>query len=96
MTRPAPQGAPRPAPTGLPTDEIHPDVIAYAATRGITRPRDLRYLQRQYEREMSARIKREDAATEWASVLTRTVGRRGSRAVDGRVGDLAARDLDRR
>ncbi len=69
-------------------------MLAYAATLGKVTPYRLLYLQRKYDRALAERIRREDAVAGWSPVLTRIVGRSGSRAVDGRVGDHAARDLD--
>ena len=103
MTWPAPTGAPQTEPR-LPdrannpkrTGEAsyHPDVLAYARQYGITRGRTLDVLQREYDRALAARVRREDAAAEWSPALTRIVGRSGSRAVDSRVGDRASRHLD--
>lgn len=100
MTWPAPQGAPQTDPRVLPgqqgdeaSEEICPDVLAYAATLGKVTPYRLRYLQREYDRALAERIRREDAAAEWSPALTRIVGRSGSRAVDARVGDRVARKI---
>lgn len=99
MTWPAPTGAPQTDPQVLlgqqgdeASEEVCPDVLAYAATLGGVTPYRLRHLQREYDRALAARVDRE----EFAAALTRIVGRSGSRAVDSRVGDHAARDLDRR
>lgn len=101
MTWPAPQGAPQTDPRVLPgqqgeeaSEEICPDVLAYAATLGKVTPYRLRYLQREYDRALAERIRREDAAAEWSPALTRIVGRSGSRAVDARVGDRVARKIN--
>lgn len=101
MTWPAPAGAPQTDPRVLPgqqgeeaLEEICPDVLAYAATLGKVTPYRLRYLQREYDRALSERIRREDAVAEWSPALTRIIGRSGSRAVDSRVGDRASRHLD--
>ena len=101
MTWPAPAGAPQTDPRVLPgqqgeeaSEEICPDVLAYAATLGKVTPYRLRYLQREYDRALSERIRREDAAVEWSPAVTRIVGRSGSRAVDSGVGDRAACNLD--
>lgn len=69
-------------------------MLAYAATLGGVTPYRLRHLQREYDRALAARVRREDAAAEWSPALTRIVGRSGSRAVDSRVGDRASRHLD--
>ena len=97
MTWPAPQGAPQTDPRVLPgqqgeeaSEEVCPDVLAYAATLGGVTPYRLRHLQREYDRALAARVDRE----EFAAALTRIVGRSGSRAVDSRVGDRASRHLD--
>ena len=97
MTWPAPQGAPQTDPQVLlgqqgeeASEEICPDVLAYAATLGKVTSYRLRYLQREYDRALAARVDRE----EFAAALTRIVGRSGSRAVDSRVGDRASRHLD--
>ena len=96
MTWPAPAWAPQTDPRVLPgqqgdeaSDEICPDVLAYAATLGGVTPYRLRHLQREYDRALAARVDRE----EFAAALTRIVGRSGSRAVDSRVGDRVARKI---
>ena len=101
MTWPAPTGAPQTDPQVLlgqqgeeASEEVCPDVLAYAATLGKVTPYRLRYLQREYDLALAARVRREDAAAEWSPALTRIVGRSGSRAVDSRVGDRASRHLD--
>ena len=98
MIWPAPQGAPQTDPQVLlgqqgeeASEEICPDVLAYAATLGKVTPYRLRYLQREYDRALAARVDRE----EFAAALTRIVGRSGSRAVDSRVGDRVARKVGR-
>ena len=68
-------------------------MLAYAATLGKVTPYRLRHLQREYDRALAARVRREDAAAEWSPALTRIVGRSGSRAVDARVGDRVARKI---
>lgn len=70
--------------------EVCPDVAAFAASRGITRPRDLRYLQRMYDRAMA---QADDAFDFGGYVLARTRGRRGSVPVDSRVGERVARRI---
>ena len=97
MTWPAPAGAPQTDPQVLlgqqgeeASEEICPDVLAYAATLGKVTAYRLRYLQREYDRALAARVDHE----EFAAALTRIVGRSGSRAVDSRVGDRASRHLD--
>ena len=97
MTWPAPQGAPQTDPQVLlgqqgdeASEEVCPDVPAYAASLGGVTPYRLRYLQREYDRALASRVDRE----EFAAALTRIVGRSGSRAVDSRVGDRASRHLD--
>lgn len=98
MTWPAPAGAPQTDPQVLlgqqgeeASEEICPDVLAYAATLGKVTPYRLRYLQREYDRALAARVDRE----EFAAALTRIIGRSGSRAVDSRVGDRVARKVGR-
>ena len=97
MTWPAPQGAPQTDPQVLlgqqgdeASEEVCPDVLAYAATLGGVTPYRLRHLQREYDRALASRVDRE----EFAAALTRIIGRSGSRAVDSRVGDRASRHLD--
>ena len=98
MTWPAPHGAPQTDPQVLlgqqgdeASEEVCPDVLAYAATLGGVTPYRLRHLQREYDRALAARVDRE----EFAAALTRIVGRSGSRAVDSRVGDRVARKVGR-
>ena len=98
MTWPAPTGAPQTDPQVLlgqqgdeASEEVCPDVLAYAATLGGVTPYRLRHLQREYDRALAARVDRE----EFAAALTRIVGRSGSRAVDSRVGDRVARKVGR-
>lgn len=95
MTSPAPYGAllnRTPAPSESPTEDFHPDVVEYAAARGITRRRDMRYLQGQYDRGLLAREARESESP----VLMRTVRRRGSFPVDAQVGERATSRIQRR
>ena len=75
----------------LPTDQgddgIHPDVLAYADELvGAVTPYRLRWLQRQYDRGLLHRERREAEVP----VLVMTMGRRGSVPVDRRVGEHVA------
>ena len=75
----------------LPTDQgddgIHPDVLAYADELvGAVTPYRLRWLQRQYDRGLLHRERREAEAP----VLVMTQGRSGSVPVDRRVGERVA------
>lgn len=75
MTAPAPCGAAsiRPAaPSATPNDDLHPDVLAYAAEHGITRPRALAYLQAEYDRGMAVRDRRADRPVLAGPALVRT------------------------
>ena len=68
-------------------DGIHPDVLAYADELvGAVTPYRLRWLQRQYDRGLLHRERREAEA----SVLVMTMGRSGSVPVDRRVGERVA------
>lgn len=66
---------------------FHPDVLAYACEHGITRPRTIACLQREYDRALADRIADED----WTPALTRIVGHSGSRPVDAQADRVAAR-----
>lgn len=72
---------------------LHPDVIAAAAAAGITRDRDLRHLQRTYDRMLATA----DADHDFGGhVLTMHDKRtRQTRPVDLAVGERATRRLDR-
>ena len=82
MTALAPCGAPQTDPRVLPgyqgDDEhredsaLHPDVLAYAAEHGITRPRALAYLQAEYDRGMAERDRRADRPVPASPALVRT------------------------
>lgn len=68
---------------------FHPDVLAMAAELGITRPRTIALLQRDYDRKMADRI----AAEDFTPVITAAF-RGGSHNAD-REGDRTARRIDR-
>ena len=98
MTAPAPCGAPQTDPRVLPghqgDDEhredsaLHPDVLAYADELvGAVTPYRLRWLQRQYDRGLLHRERREAETP----VLVMTMGRSGSVPVDRHVGERVAR-----
>lgn len=73
------------------SEEVCPDVIEFAASLGRpVSPSELVYIQRMYDRAMSAGIERE----EFAAVLTKIVGRKGSVPVDV-MGDRQARSIDK-
>lgn len=70
--------------------EVCPDVIELAKTLGYTRPSKIVWLQSVYDQAMASQISRED----FAAVLTKVVGRKGSVPVDV-MGDREARSIDR-
>ena len=68
-------------------DGLHPDVLAYADELvGAVTPYRLRWLQRQYDRGLLHRERREAETP----VLVMTQGRRGSVPVDRPVGERVA------
>lgn len=91
MTAPAPHGATPTDPQvllGNQGDDLHPDVLAYAATLvGPVTPYRLRWLQRQYDRGLLRREAREDDGPS----MWRTVGNRSTPADP--QGDRIARRL---
>ena len=98
MSTPAPHGAQLnrpPAPSESSTEDFHPDVVEYAAAHGITRRRDLRYLQERYDRGMADWDAREDRearrSPDDAPSLWRNLGRSGSRAADPQGDRIAAK-----
>lgn len=73
------------------SEEVCPDVVEFAATLGRpVSPSELVHLQRMYDMAMTAGIERE----EFAAVLTKIVGRKGSVPVDV-MGDSQARSIDK-
>ncbi len=70
--------------------EVCPDVIELAAELGYTRPSKILWLQTVYDKALAAQVSRED----FAAVLTKIVGRKGSVPVDA-MGDGQARKIDR-
>ena len=70
--------------------EICPDVAEIAEQLGYTRPSKIRWLQTVYDQAMAAEVSRE----EFAAVLTKIVGRKGSVPVDV-MGDQQACSIDK-